>query len=143
MSEFVLPDDVYLGWRYLDGQRGVDRSQLYHDDGLVELVEGETRTELCRFNESQVAAAMRAVGEAGLGTAPDVQRGKTADAATVVYAWRLDGDQRTLTNSGYPATRIDALERLEAALARIEDEAGCGPLLADDEAAAAYAALGN
>ena len=37
--------------------------------------------------------------------------------------------------------KIDALERLDAALARIEEEAGCGPLMADDEAAAAYAAL--
>jgi hypothetical protein len=141
VSEFVLPVGTYLGWRYVDRQRGVERTQLYHDDGRVELLEGETTTELCRFTEEHVAAAKHSVLDSGLPQASDAGAGRAADAASVVYSWRLDSEEGSVANGGYPAVKIDAVERLDAALADIERRAGCGPLMADDEAAAEYAAM--
>lgn len=141
MSEFVLPPGAYLGWRYVDARRGIDRVQLYHDDGRVELVEGGTRTELCRLSKELVAAAKVAISDSGLMSAENATAAGGSDTAAVTYAWRLGEDEGSLLNSGYPAVSVPAVERLDAVLAQIEEAAGCTPLMADDEAAAEFAAM--
>lgn len=134
MTDFSLPDGAYLGWRYVDARSRIDRRQLYHDDGRVEAIEGDERFELCRFTPEQVAAAKVAIGESGLTSSSDTGLGETHDAAPVTYAWRLESGEGSVTNAGHPATSHEAIDRLDRALAELEEAAGCWPLMADEAA---------
>lgn len=132
MTGELLPDGAYLAWRYADAGRAVDRRQIYYDDGRVEAVEGDERWVLCRFTPEQVAAARAAVADSGLTASADTPGAGTHDAAPVTYAWRLGEEQGHVTNAGYPATSHPAMERLDAALAPLEEAAGGWPLLAEE-----------
>jgi hypothetical protein len=132
VSDELLPPGAFLTWRYVDAHRGIDRRQVYYDDGRVEAVEGDDRWVLCRFTREQVASARAAVTGSGLTASGSDQGAATYDAAPVTYAWRLDGEEGQVTNTGYPATRHDAIDRLDAALAELEEAAGGWPLLAED-----------
>ena len=44
---------AYLAWRYVDGHRGIDRAQIYWDDGRVEALEDAEHEELCRSPASK------------------------------------------------------------------------------------------
>lgn len=140
MTDFALPDDAYFGWLYVDRRGGVDRAQVYFDDGRVEAIERDRRTELCQFNDEQVAAARDALRSAGLAEAADVTS-EGHDTAVVVYAWRTEDGAGRLTNGGYPAVEIAEIQAFDAKLAEIEEAAGCWPLIADEDAAAEYAAM--
>jgi hypothetical protein len=128
----LLPDGAFLSWRYVDARRGIDRRQVYYEDGKVEAVEGSERSELFRFSPEQVGEAKAAIVESGLAEGGDSAGGHVHDAAPITYAWRVAGDEGTVTNAGYPATSHDAIDRLEAALAKLEEAAGGWPLLADE-----------
>lgn len=132
MSGLELPDGAYLGWRYVDSHRSIDRSQLYHDDGRVEAIESDEHSELCRFSAEQVVAAKRAIVDSGLAGATDVAGDDVSDAAPVVYAWRVEGSEGSIVNRGYPQLSHPEIDRLDEALARIEEAAGCWPLMADE-----------
>jgi len=130
--DLELPEGAYLGWRYVDRRRSIDRRQLYYDDGRVEAIEGDRRWQLCRFSEDEVGAAKAAIVDSGLPEAVDAPVVTASDTAPVVYAWRLDEREGRVANMSYPAADHPALERLDALLAEIEEAAGCWPLLADD-----------
>ncbi|MQA27861.1 MAG: hypothetical protein GEU94_20925 [Micromonosporaceae bacterium] len=132
MSTELLPVGAYLAWWYVDSHFGVTRSQIYYEDGRVEALEGDERTELCRFTSEQVAAARQAVVSSGLPASADSPADQMHDAAPLTYAWRLGGEEGSVSNVGYPATRHDAIDRLEAALADLEEDAGCWPVMADE-----------
>jgi hypothetical protein len=127
-----LPDDAYLAWRYVDGHGGIDRAQIYWDDGRVEALEGEAVELLCTFDADQVEAARRAVNESGLPDAIDRPRGDTHDAAAITYWWRLGDRVGTLVNAAFPAEQPPEIDRLEARLAELEEAAGGWPLSADE-----------
>ena len=133
MNGLELPDGVYLGWRYIDSRRSIDRSQLYHDDGRVVAIESDEHSELCRFSVEQVDAAKRAIVDSGLPGATDVAGDDVSDAAPVLYAWRVEGSEGSIVNRGYPAESQPEIDRLDEALARIEEAAGCWPLMADED----------
>jgi hypothetical protein len=125
------PEDAYLAWWYVDSRSAVRRSQVFHRDGRVELVEGDRRTTLCTFSPAQVAAAQAAIVDSGLAASDDIGAG-VHDAAVVTYWWRIDDSEGQVTNSGYPLARHDAIERLDRALAELEEAAGGWPLYADE-----------
>ena len=94
-----LPDGAFLAWRYVDGQRGIDRGQIYWDDGRVEALEDTTSELVCTFDRDQVEAARRAVVDSGLPDATDRARGDTHDTASITYWWRVAGRQGTFVNA--------------------------------------------
>ena len=128
----LLPAGAYLAWRYVDARRGIDRRQVYYDDGRVEAHEGDSVSQSFHFSPEQVQAAMAAVIDSGLPTSTDTSGAGVHDPAPISYAWRIEGDEGSVTNAGYPATKLAAIERLEAALAELEEAAGYWPLLADE-----------
>jgi hypothetical protein len=126
----LLPDGAYLAWRYVDSRRDIDRRQVYYDDGRVELREGADVSHAFRFNPEQVQAAKAAVIDSGLPASVDEAGDDVHDAAPLTYAWRVEGEDGSVTNAGYPATKHAAIERLEAALAALEEAAGAWPPMA-------------
>lgn len=127
----TVPEDAYLAWWYVDGRSAVRRSQVFHGDGRVELIEGDGRTTLCTFTPAQVAAAQAAIVDSELAASGDIGTG-VHDAAAVTYWWRVGDSEGQVTNAGYPVTRHDAIERLDAALAELEEAAGGWPRYADE-----------
>ena len=132
MSEQLLPPGAYLAWRYVDARRAIDRRQIYYEDGRIDALEGRESWELCRFTYPQVAAAKAAITESGLPTSIDVPATGTHDTALVTYQWRLDGVEGCVSNAGYPALQHNAMDRLDAKLAELEEAAGGWPLLSDE-----------
>ena len=128
----ALPPDAYLAWQYVDAHRGIDRGQVYWDDGRIEAIEGAEHEEVCRFSSEQVEAARHAIVESGLPGAADRSAAGAHDTATVTYWWRAGGSEGMIVNAGYPAERPPEIERLEARLADLEEEAGGWPLLAEE-----------
>jgi hypothetical protein len=127
----TAPADAYLAWWYVDGRSGVRRSQVFHHDGRVELIEDGSGTTLCTFTPTQVAAAQAAIVESGLPVSGDIGDG-VRDGAAVTYWWRVGDREGQVTNAGYPLARHDAIERLDAALTELEEAAGGWPLYADE-----------
>jgi hypothetical protein len=127
-----LPDGAFLAWRYVDGHRGIDRGQIYWDDGRVEALEESTSELLCTFDGDQVEAARRAVVDSGLPDATDPVRGDAHDTAAITYWWRVAGRQGTFVNAAYPVEQPPEIDRLEARLAELEEAAGGWPLSADE-----------
>lgn len=132
MSLDGLPDGAYLAWRYVDGHRHIDRGQVYWDDGLVEAVYGDEREELCRLSPDAVETARRAIVESGFPDATDRARDDAYDTAALTYWWRAGGRCGALVNTAYPSEQPAEIERLEARLAQLEEDAGGWPLLADE-----------
>ncbi|MQA87403.1 MAG: hypothetical protein GEV03_22930 [Streptosporangiales bacterium] len=132
MSTELLPAGAYLAWRYVDPHFAIGRAQVYYDDGRVEAIEGDRTWELCRFTPEQVVAAKAAVVDSGLPTSVDAFADGAYDTAPITYAWRLGDAEGGVTNAGYPAVHHEAMEKLEAALAELEEAAGGWPLLADE-----------
>lgn len=127
-----LPDGAYLAWRYVDRRGHVDRAQVYWDDGRVDALEDGQREEIFRFSPTEVEAARRAVVESGLPGATDLPGGDVDDTASVTYWWRVGDRGGAVVNSRYPAEQPAEIERLEARLAALEEQAGVWPLLADE-----------
>jgi hypothetical protein len=127
-----LPDGAFLAWRYVDGHRGIDRAQIYWDDGRVEALEDDANELVCTFDGDQIEAARRAVLDSGLPDATNRARDDAHDTAAITYWWRVAGRQGTLVNSAYPVEQPAEIERLEASLAELEEAAGGWPLSADE-----------
>jgi hypothetical protein len=127
-----LPDGAYLAWRYVDGHRGVDRAQVYWDDGRVEAIEDERVEAVCRFDPAQVATARQAILDSGLAEAVDRGRGDGHDTAAVTYWWRVGVRRGSIVNAAYPVEQPPEIDRLEARLAELEEAAGGWPLEADE-----------
>ena len=128
-----LPTGAYLAWRYGDSHRSIDRAQIYWDDGRVEALEGGARDEVCRFDAAQVERARQAIVDSGLPAAAERSRGVTTyDTAAITYWWRLDTRVGQFLNSAYPVEQPVEIDRLEAALAELEEAAGGWPLSADE-----------
>lgn len=130
MSGPLLPVGAFLTWRYHDRRQGVRRGRVYWDDGRIDSIEGNARTEVCRLDAGQLMEARAAVS--ALDSGEDVGPGEEPanDTAGVVYAWRLDGSEGRLAYQYPPEPQ--AVVMLEARLAELEEAAGGWPLMAEE-----------
>lgn len=113
---------LYLRTRYEDPRRGEVREREYAEDGTVWVSVNGERSIWCRFDATSVAAARRAVVDAGLGALDDIEA-TSPDLATMTYEWAVEGSSGQLVDAAYPAVVPDAVDRLEESLLRLEEAA--------------------
>jgi hypothetical protein len=117
-----LPEGVYLRTRYEDPVTGHVRERWYDDSGDVWLVVDGERSSWARLGPEQVAEARRAVE--GIVDVEDVATPPDAhDLAVMTYEWRLGDRTGRVVDAAYPAIVPPELDRLEEALATLEEAA--------------------
>jgi hypothetical protein len=129
MTDPAAPDDgppagSYLASHYHDPHRRRDVWRVFYEDGRVDAFDGDEWWTVCTFSPDQVARAKEAVRGSGLLEAGDLAAGDVHDAARLTYAWRLDGEPGSVTNSAYPAETQAEMLALDEALDALETEAG-------------------
>lgn len=130
MSGPLLPAGAFLAWRYHDRRQGVHRGRVYWEDGRIDSIEGDDRTEVCRLDAGQLMQAQAAVSALGSGRDDGPGEDPAHDTAGVVYAWRVGGSEGRLAYQYPPEPQAVAM--LEARLSELEEAAGCWPLLAEE-----------
>lgn len=123
MSERFPPEGAYFATRYRDSRRGLETRRVYYDDGRVEAFDGKEWWRVCELTAEQVRRAQEAVRASGLRDADDLSAAGVHDAATLTYAWALDGKRGQVTNHAYPARQHPAMSALDAALDPLVDAA--------------------
>jgi hypothetical protein len=117
-----LPEGLYLRTRYEDPIAGHVRERWYDESGEVWLVVDGERSSWARLAPDQVAAARRAVE--GIVDVADVAAPPDAhDLATMTYEWRVGEHTGRVVDAAYPSIVPPELDRLEEALAALEEAA--------------------